>query len=588
MLYVHLCSRLPVRNLRPVLALLLLLLLVPHPFSASAFALPQETQPSANAPTTGVAEVSSLEIDPALLLELQCVWQIIGSDHNPVWPGWDARKTPVLFYLPDVQDVLLNHPSPPNDFLPYTGPLADAFPSMLVRNGKTEFAFDGQNTSRVLFGEQTLIVADTLSNRKNWLRGWASSTTELEQRLVDLEYPSLRADPYQQMEMIAHEAFHVFQYKHLGHDLGNDHNARFYPCLSVEGNVLLALEGKAMVASITAPTVQASHEFALQWLALRLKRRQDMTKEAQGFEDDNEFMEGLATYAGLRCLEELEGQSWPPALDYIQGFHGLSDMSGSRAKQLALLTRSMRGEVNVNNDLYGVAPARKRMYSSGLGIALMLDRLAEATWEEEIALPHQTMTGLVEKILSPSQQQLAAALFEARKDPELEELYRRKETLAANGKADTQKMVDGILMGTTSRVAFDWSEFPSQQRGLSYTSFGLRRVDDDQVIYTLVPIQMQLANQAGGFQQRIPRPTLDNLQRQLVTFPLSSSIDQHWLSERLGQENEGTWEIANLNLELPGATIQAQKAKLIWDGSCLTIKPYRLPVAREGDESVPE
>ena len=63
----------------------------------------------------------NLRIDPLLIAEAAEVWTLIAAPENPIWPGWNASDTPLLFYLPGEQDVLINHPRPPAGFMPYTG-----------------------------------------------------------------------------------------------------------------------------------------------------------------------------------------------------------------------------------------------------------------------------------------------------------------------------------------------------------------------------------------------------------------------------------------------------------------------------------
>src|SRR5690242_21099247 len=89
----------------------------------------------------------SLVIDPLLITEAEEIWSVIGRPNNPVWPGWDARKTPILIYFPGKQDVLINHPKPPAGFTAYSGPLRTPLGPIYVRNGQTIKEFDGQNTS---------------------------------------------------------------------------------------------------------------------------------------------------------------------------------------------------------------------------------------------------------------------------------------------------------------------------------------------------------------------------------------------------------------------------------------------------------
>ena len=77
-------------------------------------------------------------------------------------------------------------------------------------------------------------------------------------------------------------------------------------------------------------------------------------------------MEGLATYAGLRCMEILQGTTPQPELFFVQGFQGFADMSHLKDAQLYMLEKLMRGEVNVNNDrfhgLFHIAVAPKMTY----------------------------------------------------------------------------------------------------------------------------------------------------------------------------------------------------------------------------------
>ena len=112
-----------------------------------------------------------LRVDPLLIAEAVEVWNVVASPSNPIWPGWDASKTPLLFYLPGQQDVLINHPRPPAGFVPYAGPLGLPGARVVVKNGPTLIEADGQNTTKDVAGVQTLVVADTLSNLRNRVSG---------------------------------------------------------------------------------------------------------------------------------------------------------------------------------------------------------------------------------------------------------------------------------------------------------------------------------------------------------------------------------------------------------------------------------
>ncbi len=55
-------------------------------------------------------------VSPTLIAAAAQVWTILARPDNPVWPGWNATRTPLLFYLPGRQDLLVNHPQPPAGF----------------------------------------------------------------------------------------------------------------------------------------------------------------------------------------------------------------------------------------------------------------------------------------------------------------------------------------------------------------------------------------------------------------------------------------------------------------------------------------
>ena len=261
----------------------------------------EDSSPATNNSNVAEQDASVLKIDPLLIVQANIVWEILSRDDNPIWPGWNATSTPILFYLPGVQDVLLNHPKPPKGFVRYTGPVKFSGGRMMLRNGDSLIEWDGQNTSREINGVQTLIVADTLSNRKQWLSGMLRDPRSVDVKLKAMDYYDMSADPYKQMAMITHEAFHVFQNRMAPDKGANEMNVRLYPCLSVKNNVGVALEGKALAECLRAKDLVEAREAAIVWLAVRQNRRADLSPEAIAYEDGNEFSEGLAMYTELRA-----------------------------------------------------------------------------------------------------------------------------------------------------------------------------------------------------------------------------------------------------------------------------------------------
>src|SRR5262245_20901076 len=127
-----------------------------------------------------------LRIDPLLLAEAVEVFGVIARDDNPIWPGWNARATPILFYLPGVQDALVNHPRPPEGFTRVASALLPEGWTLDLRDGATLMTLDGQNTSTAMNGIETLVVADPLSNLRPQLRGLFDDPRPAEERSNDL------------------------------------------------------------------------------------------------------------------------------------------------------------------------------------------------------------------------------------------------------------------------------------------------------------------------------------------------------------------------------------------------------------------
>jgi len=209
----------------------------------------------------------SLRVDPLLIGEAREVWGLIASAKNPVWQGWNAADTPLLFYLPGEQDVLINHPHPPKGFVPYDG--ADQFPGwrIFVKNGPTLVEWDGQNTSKDVDGVQTLVVADTLSNLKMRVGGVVQDPRPAPEKLAGLRPATLAADPYDQLALVVHEAFHVFQDRQAPDKGANEMLLLYYPVLSVQNNVGFALEGAALAECLRASDPASQRRAAIRWLA---------------------------------------------------------------------------------------------------------------------------------------------------------------------------------------------------------------------------------------------------------------------------------------------------------------------------------
>lgn len=260
------------------------------------------------------AQAPKLRIDPRLIAEAAEVWTVIAAPENPIWPGWDASDTPILFYLPGEQDVLINHPRAPEGFVPYGGLIRFPGGRILIRDGPTTFDADGQNTSRDIEGVQTLVVADALSNLRQEIRGLLEDPRPTREKIQDLSFSQLATDPYWQLKVIVHEAFHVFQHRVAPTRGPNEMLLLNYPVLSVENNVGFAQEGAALASALRSHAEPAFRAAVIRWLALRRHRRSVLAPEAIEYENGVEFLEGLAKYTEYRLLESLQDRQPSPEM----------------------------------------------------------------------------------------------------------------------------------------------------------------------------------------------------------------------------------------------------------------------------------
>lgn len=546
------------RNYSCLLRLLLVTLV-----AASLAAAQTQSQPGKN------LTAPALQIDPRLIAEANEVWKLIGSPQNPIWPGWDASTTPLLFYLPGVQDVLINHPHPPQGFVPYDGPVRFPGWQIQVKNGPTLIGADGQNTSIEVEGVPTLVVADTLSNLRDRVATVVTDPRPADQRLQSLQAQTLATDPYHQMATVVHEAFHVFQEKQAPDKGANEMALLHYPVLSVQNNVGFALEGSALAEVLRAKDDAQFRRAALRWLAVRKDRRSSLPADAVDYEDLTEYNEGLATYAQYRLYQLLEGRQPGPAMTWVQGFTGYGNLTPQREDLIQTLLQNMSGEVAVNGDPYGTAPLRFRLYYSGMAVGVLLDRIS-TTWKSRIFAPDVSLTSLVEEALKPSPSELDQALREAKADPAYATLVQEKTKLAQEGKARAEEAVKEIESGPGIALIVDYSQLGSTKLGMAFTPFGITAIDEDRTIFTQVPIKVIFGSD-GELTQNVAQPLLRDTGKKLVRFRMPSNATRADVEKALGASPTNGDAVANLTLDLPGASLKAAHAQIRWQKQDLLI-----------------
>lgn len=511
----------------------------------------------------------ALRIDPLMIAQAAEAWSVIGRKDNPIWPGWNASETPILIYMPDVQDVLINHPKPPVGFLPYDGPIQFLAGKIWVKDGKTIEQFDGQNTAREVNGVDTLILADTLSTRRQMLQSFAEQARGTTGDLKDEIDGDLKPDPYDGMAMVVHEAFHVYQGRRAPGKGGNEMALADYPSLSVENNVGFALEADALRGAALAKTPAERRQFAIQWLAIRQERRNKLTSALCDYEDGTEFSEGTAKYTEYRLFQALEGRQPSHDMWLVQGFRGYGDLSAERARLLNHMADMMSGKVNVNNDPYGASPVRMRLYFSGMGIGALLDSLG-AKWHDVVFQPKVSLTGLAEQALHATPDELRAALGQVVASPRYKNLVTEKQKLAIDGDAYVGKtMAD--FEAAPGQLVIDYSGLSKPRVGLGFTPFGILKVDADRTLFRLLPIR-GIVNELS-FGEDSVRPVLqDRAKKQLVVL-LTAPVREADLDKAAPGWHSGTVDLEAL--QLPGVSMKKVSGTLRLEGNRLVLTPSK-------------
>ncbi|HET9386463.1 MAG TPA: hypothetical protein VFO67_15095 [Gemmatimonadales bacterium] len=521
------------------------------------------------------AQAPKLRIDPRLIAEAAEVWTLIAAPQNPIWPGWDASDTPILFYLPGEQDVLINHPRAPAGFVPYEGLIRFAGGRILIRDGPTTLDADGQNTSRDIAGVRTLVVSDALSNLRQQIRSLLEDPRPTREKIQDLSFSQLATDPYEQLMLIVHEAFHVFQHRVAPARGANEMLLLHYPVLSIENNVGFAQEGAALASALRSDAGPAFRAAVIRWLALRRQRRSLLPPQATEYENGVEFGEGLAKYAEYRLLESLQDRQPRPEMWWAQGFYGYDDLASRRSALVDRMLQHMRGEISVNNDPYGTAPLRMRLYFSGMAIAAVLDRLSPR-WKDRILEPPRSLTDLVEDAVAASATDLGGALEESRREPDYEALVAAKRHFARQGRARIDTMLAQIERGTATGIVVEYGALETPRVGLAFTPFGIIVVDSNRTIYTQVPIEARFPD-GSEIVQTEATPLLHDRNGRLIRFRLSRALSSGEVLRALGTDMRATHDARELRLELPGVRVSAPRATIQWDGTDLRIllTPHR-------------
>lgn len=466
---------------------------------------------------------SEIKIDPLLLVSLKECRHITRELGNSLFPGWEFQNTPILFYRPGVQDVLINFPHKPQGFREYSGfnPLGSE--RIFVRNDSTHFTIDGQNTSTQIDSVTTLVVADPYSNMRNSLQGAIDDRPKawIDHWLANWEF---MGSPYDQVETILHEAFHVYQHSRNPNKYANEMAVTKYPLLDPENNALYVLEGNLLKDALLQSDRNLKMEKIREFVAVRSYRQSRLDSSSVEYENLNEYNEGLAKYTEYKFLTS--GQALKPIREmyYQQGFYGYKDVLAS---QYTDRLQNMVNVVAVNDDRFankfGAGPMRFRLYELGACQAMLLDEVFPA-WKSSIFNDGVYLTGQLQQAVPLSKAEAEHYLEQAKSEYHYDNVYRSKQQFQKDGLAAIQAKLDGILKTNQTLVKINYGGF-SEKVGIGhFTPFGVTQVSPKSAIYDLVPIQIRFKEGSTlNMKQAIP-VLLDRDQKMIAfTVPLPAS-----------------------------------------------------------------
>ena len=463
--------------------------------------------------------ISELRLDPSLLVSLKECRRIAGHLGDRLYPGWEFEKTPVLFYRPKVQELLINFPHQPAGYVEYSGfnPLGKE--TIYARNDSTRFAVDDQNTSSEIDSIPVLVVADPYSSMRNQLRDVLTQRTK-EFAASWLEEWSFIPNPYDKLAVILHEAFHVYQAKRAPNKSADEMAVAQYPLLDPVNNALYVLEGgilkDALLSGDRAARLQKIREF----VAVRSYRHSLLDSNSVEYENLNEFVEGTAKYVEYKFLQTGESIDPGPEMYYQTGFHGYR---GVLSAMLRDRLDNMVNIVAVNDDRfgnkYGSGPLRLKLYELGACQALLLDDVMP-NWKDQIFNDGIYLCDLLRRSVNLSDSELATYLEQAKAEYGYEAAYKDKQRFEADGRAFVQGKLDAILKTNQTLVKI-WYGAVAERLGLAYTPFGVTQIRSRASIYDLVPVQVQFK---PGMTLRMKNvvPVFIDREQKLIAFAVAT------------------------------------------------------------------
>jgi len=243
-------------------------------------------------------EHPSFELPQTVEIELnrlEAAYQLLDLFSNEVWDDWDDhREYPILFNFQNGLRILIGHPSPPEEFVPYPEAKIDGLSLFLDTTKLNNFTIK----LPLLCGGGIL----TLGSFNN-------SPVTIVSISFMLPGPSEQEDPYlcrAEMTILTfiHELTHCYEPKIREYRYGN---------LMITPDLNFALysdiEGQALLKAYEKNTLLESLPFIKDFCVARSLKLKDLSMSEKISNSCDEFAEGLAVYSEFTILTRIREDS---------------------------------------------------------------------------------------------------------------------------------------------------------------------------------------------------------------------------------------------------------------------------------------
>jgi len=493
------------------------------------------------------AQDNQFLLDPSLLHSWRECLNL--SNQIDFYPGFKLQEIPVLFYRPGVQEVLLNFPHKPDSFkeLEYNT-LPEEMDKAFYRNNKTLIPYDDQNTSIEIEGVQVLVVADPWSRLRSQIRSQYTNDNmdSFNQWLQEWKFIP---DPYSEIQLILHEAFHVFQAKMAAHKYANELIASDYPVLNPVNNALYELESKILADILRANDPKHKRSKLLQFVSVRDYRQSLLEPDIVEYENLNEYYEGTAKYMELKLFSDTSYLFPEPETRKLNGFKGHgTHLHMLFEEEIEEMLKISSGSDNRFGNQYSSGIMRLRLYAIGACQAIILDEYYP-NWKNEIFNDSIYLFDLLKTAFNFDETEKAYGLEQARKEYQYNSILSRKNELENRESIELQSLLKSIIEADNGLITIDYSKAGEKLR-LAFTPFGVTRIDKNRKIYNMVPISIGFED-GSILKMKVAEPVLIDTENKKIQFVADPSDIIPVISKK----------IENKTFSLKGSELNVSKRK---------------------------